>query len=617
MIPLTFDREFRRAARSVRWRLASRLALSGAAVGALSGALANLAARVWVLVPEPLVHPPAELTAWALASGSLEPAPRALVQGAVALAFAGLGAVIGIALAQRRRWSDRKVALYLDGRLAAHEVVSTALEHHATATPAPAARVALTHAAELLHSAPAPKLRPRVLRRHHGALALGLASAVGAVWLPVPSAAATPAAPGTELIRNAQLSGLEALTRLDALDGRDAAQRARLREIAKAARQLRADLALGLERREALARIAQLQDAVRAEQLNVTDAKNRPGLEAALRELSRSPALEHAQKALGDGDVVGLDEEMEKLANQAEAADRESARKALEDAARAARERGAEDVARLLDEQSRKLGERGARSEALRELAKALGRDLGPRGEAAERELGQSGDPAAARELADALADALEGLTPEERERLAERLRQSGEGAGDAEGRKQLEALTERLRSKAGKDELRRALKELANRDPSEEAERQRRLGEADRGGADAQKQLGLLPVPGAGGAPKGGAGEAPGQAQQSPRQSGPPGANGTGSGGPGQHPDQAGQGVKTDPLRSKANARIDGRAPLLDATQGRAPARPGEVANEVGTGAIGRVAPSDLSAVEGREVPEEYREQVGRYFEP
>ena len=52
-------------------------------------------------------------------------------------------------------------------------------------------------------------------------------------------------------------------------------------------------------------------------------------------------------------------------------------------------------------------------------------------------------------------------------------------------------------------------------------------------------------------------------------------------------------------------------------ATLGRAPARPGETANQAGNGAIGEAAPGEVSGVERSEVPEEYREQVGRYFQP
>jgi hypothetical protein len=42
-----------------------------------------------------------------------------------------------------------------------------------------------------------------------------------------------------------------------------------------------------------------------------------------------------------------------------------------------------------------------------------------------------------------------------------------------------------------------------------------------------------------------------------------------------------------------------------------------GESANQLGTGSLGAVGPTEIGAVEGTDIPEEYREQVGRYFEP
>jgi len=55
----------------------------------------------------------------------------------------------------------------------------------------------------------------------------------------------------------------------------------------------------------------------------------------------------------------------------------------------------------------------------------------------------------------------------------------------------------------------------------------------------------------------------------------------------------------------------------MHSATLGRAPARAGETANQVGTGKLGTAGPAEVGAVEGADIPEEYREQVGRYFEP
>jgi hypothetical protein len=74
---------------------------------------------------------------------------------------------------------------------------------------------------------------------------------------------------------------------------------------------------------------------------------------------------------------------------------------------------------------------------------------------------------------------------------------------------------------------------------------------------------------------------------------------------------------VTAPELRSKANVQRSGVGPMHAATLGRAPARPGDTANQRGTGSLGSVAPGEIGAVEQSEVPEEYREHVGRYFEP
>ena len=49
----------------------------------------------------------------------------------------------------------------------------------------------------------------------------------------------------------------------------------------------------------------------------------------------------------------------------------------------------------------------------------------------------------------------------------------------------------------------------------------------------------------------------------------------------------------------------------------GRTAGRAGDTANIRGSGALGDVGPSELGGVERSDVPEEYREQVGRYFSP
>jgi hypothetical protein len=69
--------------------------------------------------------------------------------------------------------------------------------------------------------------------------------------------------------------------------------------------------------------------------------------------------------------------------------------------------------------------------------------------------------------------------------------------------------------------------------------------------------------------------------------------------------------------LRSKAEVQMQAGAPMHGATLGRAPARAGETANQLGTGSLGNAQQTEVGAVDHSDIPEEYREQVGRYFEP
>jgi hypothetical protein len=130
-----------------------------------------------------------------------------------------------------------------------------------------------------------------------------------------------------------------------------------------------------------------------------------------------------------------------------------------------------------------------------------------------------------------------------------------------------------------------------------------------------------MMPLPMSGGPDGAGRGGEPG---------GKPGGNQgqgkgqDGTGGPGSHHDTGtgnhdgeSQKVEAPELRSKANVARSGVGPMHAATLGRAPARPGDTANQRGTGSLGSVAPGEIGAIEQSEVPEEYREHVGRYFEP
>lgn len=589
-----FQRSFSTFAARVHRRHALRQALTGAGFGLALGALGSLAL-------------------WALRFGELRP---------FAAGLGVLGAAFGGYWAQHRRWSDRDVALYLDLCLASDETVTTALGLRA----APADEPALVHVAlsaqRLLEHADPARAKPPVWSRLHVLVPLAAAAIAGVSLLPLPPAPRPPpAAPGAERVRIANLRGLERIEALALLHGQNPEQDARLKALAERARKLRENLARGLEKREALSEVAKLRDGVAAERLKLGDEQNRAGLDAALRALGSNKALSAAQTALGNGDLTAFDEEMQKLANRAENSDRQAAKEALEEAARAAREKGAKGLAEALDAERRLFERRQKHSEALRQLAESLKGKLSPEAREDLKDFGSSGSPEAAARLEEGLERALEGLTPEERQRLAERMQQQlqkGDGDASPMSKRQLENMAKKLSSDDGVEALEKQLKELAKPEASDDAERERGLGDADRGGAQAQRGMGALPIPMSGedspNANAAGAGDTnkgPGGGAEEPGGPGSKHDHGTGDH-HGSTPEIAGK-----ELRSKANAHWSAGAPMRGATLGRAPARAGETANQLGTGTLGQARQTEVGAVDHADIPEEYREQVGRYFEP
>jgi hypothetical protein len=582
--PIEFERSFRRRARRVRVLLALRALLGGVAGGAAGGAA--LAAIAW----------------W-LRLGTLR--PLALAAGV------GTGLVAGAVLAFRRRWSDADIALYLDAKLGSAEAIVTAVEPR----DSEAHTTARERASKILVSPQAKKTGPRVLTRLHALFPVASATAVWLSIIPLPPRpAAPPPPPGAERVKLGDLAGLERIEALAELGGANPAQQERLKKLAAEAKKLREDLAKGLEKRDALARIARLRDEVAAERMRFGDRENRAGLDAAVSELERQKLTAKAGRTLSEGDITAFDAEMQRLAALAEKEDREAAKKALEEAQKAAKEKGAHALAEALEREKKKLEEAESRMEALRELARELGNGLDADGRRALAEANETGNPDAQRRLAEALDRALAGMTEEERKRLAERLRQNlgsgGEGENNPMTEQELEDLAKRLDQKGADDQLREQLRELARRDPSEDSQREQGLGDAERGGTDAERSLGAVPMPmGNGGNPK----------QEAPKAGGDGDGKGKGSGkdtGAGSHEGKTAP-LDVKELRSKAGGKLLPGAPMHAGTLGRAPARAGETANQLGTGALGKVGPTEVGAVEGAEIPEEYREQVGRYFEP
>ncbi len=565
----------------MRLRLALARALTGASIG--SGAAAAIALGL-------------------LLAG--RPAQRAAAGGAVAL-----GCVVAIATARRRRLDDEEVALYFDAKLGSRELITTAAVLPRGEGPDGVAELVLERATSALLDAPKRALRVPILVRWHSLLPLSFAAFVVIARWPVPRPPDVAPAPGTEIVRVADVRGLEKVIGLGSLPARDDAQRERLSKIARDAEKLRRKLETGAERREVADDLARLADALSAERMSLGDGAERKGLESAMAALGKNAELAGADEALGDHDLTAFDEEMQRLANLAENDARERARQALREAEDAAKREGAPGVAKMLAEQRRLFSERADRTDQLRALAQALGSKLDADSARKRDELDQSADPKAARELARGLEKALEGLSDDERKRLADRLKELSRRRPDESA---LRELADGLDSERGREALEQALRDLANA-PSEsgESRRQRALD-------DAQRALQPLPLPMPGGGPSDGPAGGGGL--------GGPGSGGPGSGGPGgesprtpspRRPSPPTAKVDADDLRAHASAPLGAGAPMPGTVLGRAPARVGETANARGTGALGAVAPDEVGGVSRSEVPEEYREQIGRYFQP
>ena len=591
-----FRPRFAQWSRRVRARLALGHILTGAAVGLLLGAGATAAA-------------------WKTRNGPQRPG------GAVG---GVLGAAVGFAVARRRRWSDPHVALYLDAKLGAHETIATAVELEGQGGDDDSARaVVISQASAALGQATSKQVRAPMLRVWHAAVPLAAAAIGYLSWIPLPAAPVTAKAPpGVDKVQLAQVAGLEKVIKLSELDARDEAQKERLRKLAEEAKRIREKLRTGAEKREAQADIAKLRDAITSERLSLGDGEQRAGMEAALGKMAANPDLKEAEKALGDRDLVKFDDEMEKLANKLEAKDREQAKKTLEEAAEAAKKAGSPDVAKELAQQKKLMDERAKKGEKLRELAKELGSGLGEEGKDALKDFDKKGDGKSQQKLADKLDDALKKMTPEQRKQLAENLKKKmasapeQEGTGKGPSKKELKDLADQLDSPEGQKQLEDELKKMAEAPEagSDEAERQKALDGAQEGAGEADGDVSGTPMPmpvADGKDGKGGSGK-----DSKDGKSGPGDEGHSDGGGPGDHKGQTGV-IEGGDLRAHANAKINKGKPMPGMVMGRSTGRAGDTANIAGEGGIGNAGPGEIGGIERSDVPEEYREQVGRYFQP
>lgn len=602
----TFVETFERHARRTRARLFARYALHGIGFGLFAASALVAAYARW--------GSPGSLRAFAVGAG---------------VAGLALGAGGGSIVARKKRWSDGELALFFDRRLGTNEAIVTAIEVEDARDARQRARSALDGAAPTALVVP-------VFRRAHAAAALSLVTWLLAARVPHARADVPPVEPGAANVTLGAGSGLERVERLATVPARDPAQRERLLALSKDAKKLREDLTKGLPRRDAQDRAGKLAEAVRAERVTLGSGEERKGLEAAIAALSRDDTTRRTAAALGDHDLHAMDRELEHHANAREAADRTRAKQALEAAKNAAKSEGAPGVAKALEDALSKNEKREARARMLRELGQGT---TSPTAKDALKNLDRAPSDANAKALAEALADALEGLTEAERKKLAEALGKMAASETDPTSAKELDALAKELATDEGRAALARRLRELADRDDStEEESRDQSLSEAEQGidgtegalgsgGGGERGDAGSGQTAGAAGSPGGppGGGASAGAGAGSGLVPAPgAGGGAAGSGGSGSHHD-TGTGDHTGRTEAlggagfKARAKgPTGRGPLMPGTT--TAWKPGDAqgtADAVGTKALESARANEVQGADRGDVPEDYREQIHRYFRP
>src|SRR5262249_22653027 len=107
--------------------------------------------------------------------------------------------------------------------------------------------------------------------------------------------------------------------------------------------------------------------------------------------------------------------------------------------------------------------------------------------------LDRKGSDKAAKELADSMGKALEKLTPEERKKLADKLKEQAKSGGMSQGDPQdLKDLADKLSTPDGQNQLERELKDLANAyAESSEGKRQKQLDDAEDGAGKTEDDIG------------------------------------------------------------------------------------------------------------------------------
>ncbi|MEO0326727.1 MAG: hypothetical protein AAF447_27535, partial [Myxococcota bacterium] len=385
----------------------------------------------------------------ALLLGALVPsAPRwpfALVAGLLPFA--------GALMARARRPSPADLVLFVDQRLGADAAIVSAWELGLPGRPPGRFDAEVRGAARAALEGAEPKaVRPRLWSRAVWGLPLGAALLAGAFALPAPSPLAEPV---PDLVALQEVPALERIEDLPEI-ARSDEERARLEAVAAEAQELREALSRGLERREALDALERVREGVAAARRPESGTQQR-ARDAAIDALADREA--ELARALALRDQGAFDRGIERAAARREAADRERAQQALDDAARAAAREGDEGLSRSLLRRRRLRGDRAEAAALARELAEAMPELLeGPLGRRLERlDRGAGAGAALAPELVDAMRQAWSRLGPEERARLAERLR----GLGEAENQRAREAREPGAAESLSADELEEVLRRM------------------------------------------------------------------------------------------------------------------------------------------------------------
>ena len=500
-----------------------------------------------------------------------------------------VGPLVGAIVARRRRPSEADVVSYVDQRLgAAASIMTTWEDAHA----AESTRVA---AADHLGRARPRDVRPTIKSGDLIGFPVAAGTLAAILVVPFPPPEVAPTAP--RMVQLDEASGLSRLERLPEL-ARTPEERERLEQIARAAEALRRELAEGMEEREALDALESLREQMEQEARRPDSPEERRARDAAVEAMATEPSM---ARALAERDLESLDRAVAQAAARREAADRQRARDALREAARRAREEGDEGLAESLLRRERLLDERSAQTDLARQLAEAMPELAG---EGLRRELerldrGQSDGSALDQAMVDAMREAWARLTPEERERLAEKMREAGVGEND----RAREPTEPSAGSPISADEYERMLRQALE---AADETRAQLGGQPPQGG----QAGGRMPVPGQG------QGQGQGQAQGNGSGAGAGGAGGGDDRGRGPAGGETPELGGSDAL-ARVRPRVGEGAPSRSWVEWVDPEGTPVPTDQrpAGAGPTRAQARGESGGIERAPIPEDYEEHVRTYF--